>query len=713
MRTFYGNDIPDYAILSHTWLRDHEEVTYQRYHLNDDWQRLRGGKKIIYLCQQAAKDQCRWAWIDTCCIDKTNNAELSEAINSMFRWYQDAKVCYVYLADIGSNEHKIFYTSRWWDRAWTLQELLAAKTVEFYDKDWRNIGAKAELAEVIALRKNIDKEILRDPDMIQFRSVAQRMSWAAHRQATRREDLAYALLGIFGINMNMMYGEGDKAFIRLQIEIMRSTNDMSLFAWNFRLDYLDAVMAKTETNGRSIDTYGRIREESPSVAEISRNGLFAPTPSCFSMCGDIEFLQEYADNIGVSEQQGIFRLAGPLTSIEIQKTRVTKPPAFSDSSPSAPIFDNPFTFSGLPPFAPVFDNPVTSSGTTVLRVAILPCSVPTEPHALIGMCLHDWQPRNASETRPARTIRKGFTGSTYTCLLPKKDVSEVLFTEAKIDPSSEAMLLSNTMLRKIARRSLTRTLRIQFDGLRHGIAAPYFDVKAIGREEYWHGTLSYKNIDWKDLSMPHLNNTANAFHVGTEGLPAGQAWVVKLAHTNATRALYIRLHLSTQLEGEKDLLAMTVRKPMVNSPDFKWPDLEKVLKSNHNSHQALKDGTFASIRTSFVFNHAISTLAIGLKEKAINAVDLTSAGPTWWGYDLNHTGTAGMNDPMWDTASWEDYSYTTPKTPATEEASTFVPKEKTLLPSKRDYSSFTEGPAEPPEIHFELPHALPTSFSIP
>lgn len=99
MRTFYGNKIPKYAILSHTWLSDRDEVTFQKYHSGADWSDLPGGVKIKYLCQQASKDHYDWAWIDTCCIDKTNNAELSEAINSMFRWYQDAEPCYFYLVD--------------------------------------------------------------------------------------------------------------------------------------------------------------------------------------------------------------------------------------------------------------------------------------------------------------------------------------------------------------------------------------------------------------------------------------------------------------------------------------------------------------------------------------------------------------------------------------------------------------------------------------
>ncbi|KAF2124626.1 HET-domain-containing protein, partial [Dothidotthia symphoricarpi CBS 119687] len=232
LHTFYGDAIPPYAILSHTWLQDAQEVTFSQLQADPvSWRNIEGSLKIDFLCQQAINDGYDYAWMDTCCIDKTNNSELSEAINSMFQWYQKSRVCYAYMADVEYGSEVDLMSSRWWSRAWTLQELLAPRDVKFYDTHWRLIGTKNDLSESIYSNTGINLETLRDPQCISESCVAQRMSWAAQRQATRTEDLAYSLLGIFGINMPLQYGEGKGAFVRLQQEILKTKNDQSLFAW--------------------------------------------------------------------------------------------------------------------------------------------------------------------------------------------------------------------------------------------------------------------------------------------------------------------------------------------------------------------------------------------------------------------------------------------------------------------------------------------------
>ncbi|KAF2247258.1 HET-domain-containing protein, partial [Trematosphaeria pertusa] len=233
LHTFYGDGIPPYAILSHTWLKDYEEVTFTQVQNPEACRHLAGYRKIELLLNQAADEGYEYAWIDTCCIDKTSSAELSEAINSMFAWYQRSQVCYAYLTDVDKTKNDNFMESRWWTRAWTLQELLASQDVIFYDNEWNRIGSKFELAAVISKKTGIDKETLREPEQMYLRSVAQRMSWASTRQATRIEDTAYSLLGIFDINMPLLYGEGKNAFVRLQQEILRNSSDQSLFAWGF------------------------------------------------------------------------------------------------------------------------------------------------------------------------------------------------------------------------------------------------------------------------------------------------------------------------------------------------------------------------------------------------------------------------------------------------------------------------------------------------
>ncbi|KAI1429098.1 heterokaryon incompatibility protein-domain-containing protein [Xylaria sp. FL1777] len=222
---FPGDSIEDYAILSHTW--GEEECSLQDMS-SADVETRKGYVKIKFCCQQALIDGLNWAWVDTCCIDKTSTAELSEAINSMFRWYSNAKVCYAYLADVTHQDG--LASSRWFSRGWTLQELIAPKVVRFYSVDWMSLGLKSELSVTLQEITGIDAFVLSTGNLSRA-CVAMKMSWAASRNTTRIEDQAYSLMGIFDVNMPLIYGEGRKAFLRLQQEILRVSDDQSLFAW--------------------------------------------------------------------------------------------------------------------------------------------------------------------------------------------------------------------------------------------------------------------------------------------------------------------------------------------------------------------------------------------------------------------------------------------------------------------------------------------------
>ncbi|EIW51966.1 uncharacterized protein TRAVEDRAFT_86424, partial [Trametes versicolor FP-101664 SS1] len=191
--------------------------------------------KIKGFCRVAREAGFRLAWNDTCCIDKTSSAELSEAINSMYEWYRLSDMCYVYLADVPDGDiarrGSDFRGSSWHTRGWTLQELIAPEFVVFLTQTWCFLGTKMSLASALARTSGIDFDILvgrARPDSV---SVARRMSWAAKRATTRVEDRAYSLMGIFGIHMPPIYGEGEKAFIRLQEEILKTTPDQSIFVW--------------------------------------------------------------------------------------------------------------------------------------------------------------------------------------------------------------------------------------------------------------------------------------------------------------------------------------------------------------------------------------------------------------------------------------------------------------------------------------------------
>ncbi|KAH3906795.1 hypothetical protein HBI56_063140 [Parastagonospora nodorum] len=239
----YADSNQDYAILSHTWGPAQDEVTYEEMLVSPKDRPERtlvkpGYSKIVETCARAASSRYKlpYAWIDTCCINKASSAELSEAINSMFRYYKEAVVCFAYLADVTDSGYS-FNASRWFRRGWTLQELIAPKDLVFYGRRWDFRGTKATMAGRITEITGIPDAILKHEAELSEIPVAQRFSWASERKTTREEDVAYSLLGIFDINMAMLYGEGSKAFIRLQEQILSENADDSIFLWNEPFSY--------------------------------------------------------------------------------------------------------------------------------------------------------------------------------------------------------------------------------------------------------------------------------------------------------------------------------------------------------------------------------------------------------------------------------------------------------------------------------------------
>ncbi|KAK1972544.1 HET-domain-containing protein [Colletotrichum sublineola] len=226
-----------YAIVSHTW--EGEEVTFQDMAYLPKAKGKAGFAKIASACKVALETEgLGYIWVDTCCIDKSSSAELSEAINSMFQWYKQADVCFVLLSDLlpqtgpqPAEDAAVLGACRWFSRGWTLQELIAPAKVKFYDASWQyrfTIGGETSMLSAIT---GIDHDVLAFKKELAAVPVAVKMSWASRRETTRVEDRAYSLLGLFDINMPMLYGEGHKAFQRLQEEIVKETDDMSLFAW--------------------------------------------------------------------------------------------------------------------------------------------------------------------------------------------------------------------------------------------------------------------------------------------------------------------------------------------------------------------------------------------------------------------------------------------------------------------------------------------------
>ncbi|KAI0543145.1 hypothetical protein GGR58DRAFT_10947 [Xylaria digitata] len=225
-----NKDIPKYAILSHTWGHDNQEVTFRDFS-EGAGQQKRGYRKIEFCRDQAASDGLQHFWVDTCCIDKSNSTELSEAINSMFRWYQNATKCYVYLSDVSKKDDKNvneplrstwkseFRKSRWLTRSWTLQELIAPSSVEFFERDGHRLGDKESLVQLLHDTTKISIKALLGRRLSDF-GFGERMSWSSGRNAKRPEDNAYSLMGIFNVYMPLLYGEGkEEAISRLRREI--------------------------------------------------------------------------------------------------------------------------------------------------------------------------------------------------------------------------------------------------------------------------------------------------------------------------------------------------------------------------------------------------------------------------------------------------------------------------------------------------------------
>ncbi|KAI0686769.1 heterokaryon incompatibility protein-domain-containing protein [Cerioporus squamosus] len=250
------DDLPPYAILSHVWGKPEEEVTFADMQDLKLATRREGWSKLKHFCALAIGDGLEWGWEDTCCIDKSSSGELSQAINSMYAWYGGARVCYAYLSDVDhpgkedpAAEGSSFRRSRWFKRGWTLQELIAPKVVLLYSKSWKPLGSKVSLAGVIEEITNIDAAVLMHTRRLDDVSIARRMSWASARETWHVEDRAYSLMGIFGIHMPTIYGEGRRAFIRLQLEILRTSTDQSIFAWGHAYDFqvfLDNASAFTD-----------------------------------------------------------------------------------------------------------------------------------------------------------------------------------------------------------------------------------------------------------------------------------------------------------------------------------------------------------------------------------------------------------------------------------------------------------------------------------
>lgn len=331
-----GNPLPPYAVLSHTWIPTNDdgvqEVTYQD--MKTDFRRLRLGRlkstgwlKLVRYCDFAASQGFEWAWMDTCCIDKTSPGDTQEAINAMFRWYRDAVVCYAYLVDVvatAQNEttsqvSDLMRQSNWFRRGWTLQELLAPPTVVFLNSNWEFLGTREFLAQDISSITKIDVENLVAfvPQNLLRASIASKLSWASERETTVEEDETYSLLGIFDLALPLIYGEGrEQAFYRFQRELANRYDDDSLFAWHNK----DAIVSRDLRRDRE-QTYF--------------SGVLAPSIRCFRQSTDIRYRRTPGPfsltNQGIMITRALHRMEG-----SFQNHAILEMNCYQQSSTSSP-----------------------------------------------------------------------------------------------------------------------------------------------------------------------------------------------------------------------------------------------------------------------------------------------------------------------------------------------------------------------------------------
>ncbi|CAG8978176.1 hypothetical protein HYALB_00011492 [Hymenoscyphus albidus] len=307
---------------------------------------LMGYEKINRSYFQAMDDGLRYIWVDTCCIDKTSSAELSEAINSMFLWYRNAEVCYAYLSDV--DEDSELSGSLWFTRGWTLQELLAPSKVVFYGHGWTLLGTreslKIRLSDITGIRSLHD---------FQNASIAQKMSWASKRITTRVEDMAYCLLGLFGVYMPPLYGEGKNAFLRLRLEILSKSDDESIFA---------------------------------TTEDLPESGMLAASPASFCDSGDVvqigvggidripyhmtnKGLELKADITSISTNHRFGLILLPINCKRVSQMAITLRHSHGDQYFRLPMYLIPsLQYSGLPMyFHPRLPNPSTVGRTLYIR----------------------------------------------------------------------------------------------------------------------------------------------------------------------------------------------------------------------------------------------------------------------------------------------------------------------------------------------------------
>ena len=269
---------------------------------------LKPSHKIRKCCELAESHGYRWVWIDTCCINSESSADLSEAGNSTFEWYAKSSICYAYLDDVdpdAPSRGESFYRSRWFYRGWTLQELIAPRQLLFISREWSILGSKAHLVEHVMEITSIDRDILLHRRDLGDVSIYRRMLWAVSRKTAKVEDEAYCLMGIFGVHMPTIYGEGRAAFYRLQEEIMKVSPDQTILCWGPSEELMnyprwDFYEMTRHTASPTINSY--LLASSPQEFSSSRSPLPSDVRESISLPDAVKIAEKaclYMESLGL------------------------------------------------------------------------------------------------------------------------------------------------------------------------------------------------------------------------------------------------------------------------------------------------------------------------------------------------------------------------------------------------------------------------------
>ncbi|KAG0696355.1 hypothetical protein DFH29DRAFT_951446 [Suillus ampliporus] len=248
--TFYPNQRRDevirnivkgtvkYAVLSHRWCREGEVMLQEMTSGGTGLEKPSSRSKLANFCQRAAEYGCDFAWADTCCIDRSDASpeELDKTMPRIFRWYRNAHVCIVHLAESFTLDD--FLRDSWFLQNWTLQELLAPVRVKFYGQTWSPIhniridNDKADQRLLAALSTGTGIPV---QDIQCYwagtERVREKLMWASCRTSRKVEDDAYSLLALFDVHMHVEYGIGDDAFGRLMKVLLPRSQECDILAW--------------------------------------------------------------------------------------------------------------------------------------------------------------------------------------------------------------------------------------------------------------------------------------------------------------------------------------------------------------------------------------------------------------------------------------------------------------------------------------------------